>query len=260
MNNACPGCGAVYAVTSRDIGRKLKCKKCSTALLVTDAGLVVDAPGAAGGGDFDTGDAGDVVSPKKAKRYGTGGGVGEVIDKVGGIPTVLFGFGIFLVIMFYFMPKISEASVDRANGAVQRVQLDAQREVHKAETEKEEPEPPEEGADANAWTTYQTLKKDYDKNLTKKKKEITKKYKKPENEAKDDLAEARIGKLRSAWWDRYGLMFGFLFLSFGCIGYIRSDQPLLVKIVAGTILSTMMVFVFASYSGCQLPGAPPTPK
>ena len=46
MNSACPTCGAVYAVTPKDVGRKLKCKKCHTALAVTDAGLVVDTPSA----------------------------------------------------------------------------------------------------------------------------------------------------------------------------------------------------------------------
>ena len=46
MNSACPTCGAVYAVTPKDVGRKLKCKKCKTALAVTDAGLVVDTPSA----------------------------------------------------------------------------------------------------------------------------------------------------------------------------------------------------------------------
>ena len=38
MNNACPSCGAVYAVTAKDIGRKIKCKKCSSALRVDDTG------------------------------------------------------------------------------------------------------------------------------------------------------------------------------------------------------------------------------
>src|SRR4029077_15955569 len=135
MNNACPTCGAVYAVTSKDIGRKLKCKKCSTALVVTDAGLVVDAPTAtaapaapvataAVADDFDTGD--EVVSTKgkKAKKYslGGGGGGGEFLAKIGGIPTILFSVGIFLVLWFSFMAPISEAAILRASVAERKVE------------------------------------------------------------------------------------------------------------------------------------------
>jgi predicted Zn finger-like uncharacterized protein len=39
MNNSCPECGAVYAVAEKDIGRRIACKKCNTALEVTDNGL-----------------------------------------------------------------------------------------------------------------------------------------------------------------------------------------------------------------------------
>jgi predicted Zn finger-like uncharacterized protein len=39
MNNACPECGAVYAVAEKDIGRRIACKKCSTTLVVTADGL-----------------------------------------------------------------------------------------------------------------------------------------------------------------------------------------------------------------------------
>src|SRR5580692_8446560 len=113
MNNACPNCGAVYAVTARDIGRKLKCKKCSSALIVTDAGLVLDGPVAAApqstarpvAMDIDDEDAGEgeevviVSKGKKGKsRQGRGGsGLGELLAKVGGISTMLFAFGVFLV-------------------------------------------------------------------------------------------------------------------------------------------------------------------
>ena len=42
MNNACPECGAVYAVAEKDIGRRIACKKCHSALVVADEGLVLD--------------------------------------------------------------------------------------------------------------------------------------------------------------------------------------------------------------------------
>lgn len=247
MNNACPSCGAVYAVTSRDIGRKLKCKKCSTALVVTDAGLVVDAPGAAPvvateADDFDTGDEGGAVR-KKAKRYGAGGaGMGELIEKIGGIPTLLFGFGLFLVVVFYFMPRVSDASVDRAKGRIDRLNLEVTQKLRKEMKDPEEVE-----------KMTPEAQQEYFKNLDKRKKELAKEYKPKRDEAEDDVEYAKIDQKRSVWWDRYGLMFGFLFLAFGCVGYIRGEQHLVVKIVGAAILVAMMLIVFSSMGGCRGP-------
>ena len=121
MNNTCPSCGAVYNVAAKDIGRKIKCKKCNTPLVVSDAGLVVDAPSAAApfaaaavADDFSMDDDA-VPSPKGARKAArparsSGGG----LDAIGGVPTILFGLGTFLVIFFAFMPLIGEAATSRA--------------------------------------------------------------------------------------------------------------------------------------------------
>ena len=62
--------------------------------------------------DFDTG-GDEVVSTrgKKAKKFSgpKGPGLGERIAQIGGIPTILFGIGTFLVIWFTFMTPIGEA-------------------------------------------------------------------------------------------------------------------------------------------------------
>src|SRR2546430_1428854 len=120
MNTACPTCGAIYNVAAKDIGRKLKCKKCNTALKVTEAGLEVDggtgtAPPAESSKSSpvpaavleDEGDEEPVVKKKKGK-YERGPGVNP-IAAVGGIPTILFAFGIFLVVVCTSLPRIGEA-------------------------------------------------------------------------------------------------------------------------------------------------------
>lgn len=241
MNNACPGCGAVYAVTSRDIGRKLKCKKCSMALAVTDTGLVADSPGvvpATTTDYFGTGDSASVVL-KKTRRYVTGGGLGELVDRIGGIPTLLFGFGLFLVIVFYFMPQISNASVSRAEGRKERIDLEREQKLRKERKDQEEIE-----------QLTPQAQEEYFKALAKREKEIAREFKPKTDEASDDIRYAKIDQKRSIWWDRYGLMFGFVFLAFGCVGYIRGDQHLVVKIVGASILVAMMLFVFGSMGGC----------
>jgi predicted Zn finger-like uncharacterized protein len=253
MNNACPNCGAVYAVTARDIGRKLKCKKCSSALIVTDAGLVLDGPVAAApqstarpvAMDIDDEDAGEgeevviVSKGKKGKsRQGRGGsGLGELLAKVGGISTMLFAFGVFLVIWFTFMPKIGEAAALRAEALTQKLDAEAE-----AKAKDKLPK----------GKTEMTLSEDERKKYMDDVKKILEDYGPQLREAESDARVARISMVRSLWYDRYGLMFGFIFVAFGCIGYLRTDQPLIMRIVAAVILGVMMIIVFGTFGGCSI--------
>ncbi len=233
MNNACPSCGAVYAVTTKDVGRKLKCKKCSSSLMVTDAGLIPEiATATANAPDFDSYDA-PGVAPRNTKRYSAG--QGDLLRSIGGLPTILFGIGIFLVVVFYFMPRISDAAINRATGSLERIKLEEQQKIRKLQETKD---PEELTPEAQAEQAKEIRK-------------IRKEYRKPQSEATDEVALATISKQRSEWLDRYGLMFGFLFLSFGCIGFVRSEQNLVVKIVGAAILVLMMILVFGTMSGCR---------
>lgn len=247
MNNACPTCGAVYAVTQRDIGRKLRCKKCSTALAVSDAGLVVDTPSAsapplpaasAAGDDFSTPD--EDISPKSKKsgrgKY-PGPGAANLLSNIGGIPTILFAFGTFLVIWFTFMTPIGEAASARAQAGVLKIEFERQAELKKALPKgKKEFE----------------LEGDDKKNYEEKKKKINDDYDKRSETAKEDADSTVISNARSVWFDKYGQLFGFVFLAFGSIGYLRTEQPLVMKIVAAVVLGLMLLMIFnLAVGGCN---------
>jgi hypothetical protein len=253
MNSACPTCGAVYAVTPKDVGRKLNCKKCKTALAVTDAGLVVDTPSASApavvatpADDFDTG--GEVVSTrgKKGRRFGgpAGPGLGEALAKVGGIPTVLFSIGTFLVIWFTFMDPIGEAAITRASMSEKKIRLEQQAELKKL-LPKGKKSPLELEGDE---------KKTYDD----KAKKINEDYEKRAEDAKEDAAVTEVDVRRSVRLDKYGQLFGFVFLAFGCIGYLRTEQPLIMRIVAATVLALMLLLIFnLAAGGCAGPRPSP---
>jgi len=244
MNNACPSCGAVYAVAAKDIGRKIKCKKCGSALIVSDAGFVLDVPTASPPppaaavavvaeveDDFDTGDEDDVITTKKGKKgkkvSGGGGGpnFGAMLAKLGGIPTILFCIGVFLVICFAFMPKIGEAAILRADGYKQKLETEKLNKI-------------------TALTKGKNAPKEEDM------KKINEDYESKIQEASEDAVATRLSNARSVWFDRYGTMFGFFFVAFGCIGYLRTEQHIVVRIVAGAILTLMMLVVFVSVGGC----------
>jgi predicted Zn finger-like uncharacterized protein len=260
MNNACPSCGAVYAVAAKDIGRKIKCKKCGAALIVSDAGLVLDGPAAApppppaaeafvavaeSEDDYDADD--EVVSTKsknkKAKRDRAGGGgpnLTGMLTKVGGLTTVLFSIGVFLVIWFTFMSKIGDAATLRAEAYSQKLEAEAEAKMKALTKGKAVP-----------------TKEDELKKYVEDAKKIHDEYEPKMLEATEDAKTTRINNLRSIWFDRYGVMFGFILVAFGCIGFLRTEQPLVMRIVAGAILTLMMLVVFASFSSC---GGESTPR
>jgi predicted Zn finger-like uncharacterized protein len=257
MNNSCPSCGAIYAVSGKDIGRKLKCKKCSSALIVSEDGLVMEggatpppssaknSPMAVEEVEQVENDEEEVIVSKSkkgkkdrfsARTSGGGPNISALLGKVGGLPTVLFSFGVFLVIYNTFMSRIGEAAAlrDEARPMKLRMEMASRMEsvMSKEKFEK---------------LTDDAERKKVMESMTK----IDEEYKTKLKEANEDAANSRINNARSIYYDRWGTMFGLFFLAFGCIGFLRSEQPLVMRIVAGSILTLMMLFVFAIFSGCS---------
>lgn len=237
MNNACPSCGAVYAVTAKDVGRKIKCKKCGSALRVDDTGLVMaDAPAApppppparpaaAAVMEDDFGDVGDdapVVSSKnkKARRYS--GGEGDLLKKIGGIPTILFSVGLIMVLWFTFQSgPIAEASLARSAMGPKKLQMEMASDLEATKGDAE------------------------------KAKKVMESYEKKNKDASKEAAESVIDTIRGVKWDRYGQLFGFVLLAFGCVGYLRTEQLPVMHYAAAVILAGMLLAVFGQATGCS---------
>ena len=250
MNNSCPSCGAVYNVAMKDVGRKIKCKKCSASLRVTEKGLedddgrASDEPRPAAVVEDDDRDDRDeddrpakkVKAPKVARM--PGGNPLAALEPIGGLPTVIFGFGVFLVIVFTALPIIGTAGTDRANAYVDKLKLEQATKV-KGLIPK--------GKKLTELSPDELKKYDDD---TKK---INDDYEKQIADAGLDAERTKIGNRRDVWMEMYGLMFGFIFVSFGCLGYLRTEQPLVLKIVAAVILGIMMIIMFGKFGGCGMP-------
>ncbi len=227
-------------MAAKDIGRKLKCKKCSTALTVTEAGLEVD--GGTGSKtspvpamiDDDEGDDAPLVKKKGKYERGLGG---NPLAAVGGIPTVLFGFGVFLVVVFTSLPIIGIAGTDRATAYVDKLN-------NELKVKKDALTP--KGKKPNDWTEADR------KAITDGSEKLDEEYSKKLKDAALDAESTKIANRRDVWMERYGLMFGFIFVSFGCIGYLRTEQPAVLKYVAGIILVFMMMVMFGTFgvAGC----------
>jgi predicted Zn finger-like uncharacterized protein len=246
LNNTCPSCGAIYNVASKDIGRKIKCKKCGASLEVTETGLEEEGSGAPASErkpapdpveDDDRGDEEDRPSKKKKDRERYSGPRTNPLEAVGGIPTVLFGFGVFLVIVFTAMPIIGLAGTDRAKAYVDKLKND-QASKKKALFPKNKKITDLTDSERNK------IREDGEK--------IDEDYAKKLDDAELEASSTAVSNRRDVWMEQYGLMFGFIFVSFGCIAYIRSDQGLILRIVAAAILFVMMIIMFGKFGGCAI--------
>jgi hypothetical protein len=153
----------------------------------------------------------------------------------------LFTLGTFLVIVFAFLPVIGEAANVRADAAVDKLIQERDAKIKRLLPK---------GKSATEATGEESRKFQEDE------RKIREEYEKQIADARDEAAATRTGNKRALWLERYGVMFGFLFLSFGCIGYLRTEQPLVLRVVAAVVLSAALILVFgSSLAGCGGGGA-----
>ncbi|MBX9622186.1 MAG: zinc-ribbon domain-containing protein [Gemmataceae bacterium] len=248
MNNLCPSCGALYNVRPKDIGRRVKCKKCGSALSVADTGLVLDGPAAAPeAAPPDNPFAVEPDAPRRSRDRDRdrpkdrprreprpGGGLLAGFDPVqtfkdfGGFSTVLFAAGAFLVVLFAFQPLIGAAAVQRAQGAVERVDLDWKAKERKLRKDKK-------GEDE----------------INKAREEFYKT--RDREELAEDAGFERVGHQRARWFELYGLLLGFLLLTAGSVGYLSPNQPPVRRVLGAVVLGGEVLAVFlavAAGGGC----------
>jgi hypothetical protein len=137
----------------------------------------------------------------------------------GGVWGVLFGVGAFLAIVFTFMPLISQAKVASRKADVTAAERD-----HNAR-----------------------LRKLVDENQKSKIQETEKTFARKKEELEDRVEAARVSAAQSAYWDRYFLMFGFVFLMLGSLGFLMPGQPLIRRIVGAVVLSAEVILVFVYF-------------
>ncbi len=247
MNNTCPSCGAIYNVASKDIGRRIKCKKCSAALIVTEAGLeeegaaaAAPAPRSSPAPAPDDYEEEPPVERKKKRDRPAGPGFNPLalLEKVGGLPTILFASGVFFVIVFTSFPVIGAAATRRDKAKEDQLKLEQATKIKNLFPKGKK---------------VSDLTSDELKRIEDDTKKINDEYEKQITDATLSAERTKIGNIRDEWFEMYGLMFGFILVAFGCIGYLRTEQPLTLRIVAAVILGAMMLIMFSKFGGCAVP-------
>ena len=220
MRNDCPSCNTVYTVTPQDVGKRIICKQCNAALVIAEDGFRLDlsVPAASkpskvkAARDEDKGD--DIDPPKNSKPNKPAGRelamAKEFYAKYVDVPTILFGIGAFFILTFLFFPMIGKAKHERRIGGLAEEKLDMEVEIRKFREKSGNEE------------KIKKIEEEWAKRL-------------PVLEAEVKYAE--ISNQRSGYFDRYGLLFGFVALMVGNLGMVRSETHLVKRILNSLLLA-----------------------
>jgi predicted Zn finger-like uncharacterized protein len=213
MNNACPECGAVYAVASKDVGRRIACKKCRTLLVVTERGLERDEPLTAEPAEEDE-SAPSTEPERETTSYSSG--FFARLRNLADVPTYLLGVGTFLSILFLFLPLLDEAKVARREAEVTASEAETARRMREAKAEDE-------------------------------KKRIQESGDKRRRELREEADIVRQGTRQAEYWNHYGMMLGVLLVAFGAIGYVTSGETMTRRVVGAVLLCSILVLTFWTF-------------
>ncbi len=145
----------------------------------------------------------------------------------------VFAFGVFLVIVFSSFPVIGEAATERASGYVKLLEIERDAKIEGLKPKKKQ----------NEWTPEDRTKWQEDSE------KVQEEYRKKIDDASMAARKTAVSNRRDKWLEGYGLMIGFIVLAFGCIAFLRMENPLVLKIVAAVILCFMMMILFLAFGG-----------
>ncbi len=238
MTAACPACRTEYTVTPQDVGRRIACARCGTHLAVDETGLRAE-------------EAGSAAPPAALQGAKTAAGTAALPGKrltdnltplrgKADWPTVLFLAGVGLVLCFVLMPSIAAANVERRTARLGEAMLDHAAYIKKL---REKGADPKQVAEAEeAWQARR-------------------------EELQNDVKYAEFARGRGAYWDKYGLLLGYLVLAAGAVGWTRPDQSLVRRVLGAVVLAVQLLLAFQTVTpaGCSPAGrtynlpATPTP-
>jgi len=260
MINICPqqGCDAVYDLSDADVGRSFPCKKCGAMLLVEPDGLRMLSRGAervpAAGAPAPPPLPADAPSPARTTPENPSM---RPLNNIHGSPintlfTILFAVGASLAVVFVFLPLLDQTRVSARKAAISAGDQRIKR-MDKGDTPAEPPFglrppdlPPEKDADKKDKDAQTPAEKPGELTPAEKKKrrdEWAKEKKDLEERAED---AATFGQQAMHYYT-WGVLFGFLLLAVGGVGFLGPGQPVARKVVGAVVLCALVVVIFLYY-------------
>jgi hypothetical protein len=209
------------------VGHRFTCKKCGADLVVGSGGLEV-AGADQGAGDFALVDPEGGAAPARSSR-GRAGSVAlqNIWERfLADSASWLFGIGVVLAVIFLFFPIIDTTKVGSYQALVTAGDQRQSR-LDRELLQKKQKEPA----------------KNYDAE-DKTRKEAKEKWDEQKKELEEDVEDARTSSRRNIYWYTWGMLWGFMFLAVGALGFLKTQQTTIRRVVGAIILCAMVVLIF----------------
>jgi hypothetical protein len=224
LNNACPSCAAVYSVQPQHIGRRIPCKKCGAALIVTVEGLGLDTEPAAGGPEptalSSSPELEDFSLRRVAKRpsqtsAGLGGFLSWLRDGTSGVdlPLWTFGVGLSVVLVTFIVPLADQVQVER---------LETASATHLARENRRE----------QAWKD----KEDVEESVRQNAREAAHRE---QTRLQELLEIAKEQSLRWRYGCLYGTLVGLLLVAIAALGFLAQDRSTTRSVCGAVVLAAL---------------------
>jgi hypothetical protein len=265
MVQTCPqvACTASYHLEDTDEGKTFRCDKCGSLLLFEGGTLTIISGSASSAGD----------EPQPSIALGKGGKAAMLSPTTSGqsIPALvgswllalMFAFGSFLVVLFFFLPLIDHASIVRQQAVIdagdrQQIRLDDrlwnrnQRRPRDAfmdrdrdrfmidrakdkdfardfdVRDKDAPQPPNEAAQ-------------------KKRRDERAEWEKTARQLDDALEDTRTSTRGRMYIYTWGIMFGFIVLGLAAVGFLSFGPTTARRVFGGIVITAEMLLIFTAY-------------
>jgi hypothetical protein len=219
MNNLCPGCQTAYSVQPQHVGRRITCKKCGAGLVVEADGLHMTSPPTPPAPPEENPLAAETPplveeAPARISKPRRSFNFTEFWQNSReALSTSGFGAGTFLVILFAFLPVIDQAKVTRAQARVR-----------------------EEGGIPGQKSVISPIGP-------------SGKAEQPSKSKGLDIAERALEDAENSansmhYWYDWGMLFGFLLLAGGSLGFLGSPNAQIKRVLGCIILASQLILVF----------------
>jgi hypothetical protein len=258
MVHLCPqvDCAAEYHLDDADEGRTFRCEKCRSLLLFESGSLalVSDAPSESAENtpvsiSLDRQEKGPMLSSSAEEK--------SIVSIVfSWFLALLFAFGSFLIVLFFFLPIIDHAGLSRQQARIDAGDRQQQRLDDRLWNRRRTARDPfvrDRFIDEKRIFDKERDFRDHDaaaqpnEDAIKKRKNERAEWDKKADKLEEELDDIRGNARGRTYFYSWGMLFGFLILGLASVGFLSFGPTTTRRIFGGIVISAEILMIFVAY-------------
>jgi hypothetical protein len=262
MVHVCPqvDCTASYHLDEADEGKTFRCDKCGSMVLFEEGNLTLVSDASPENAESDAVSI-SLDKPENAPMLSSSAEEKSIVSIVfSWFFALLFGFGSFLVVLFFFLPIIDQASVSRQQARIEAGDRQQQRLDDRLWNPNARRNPRDPFFEKERFLEKERFfekGKDFrdrgdappapnDEAIRKRKNERTE-WDKTARQLEDELEETRGNARGRMYFYAWGMLFGFLILGLASVGFLSFGPTTTRRIFGGIVISAEILLIFVAY-------------